>query len=68
MKVKSSTISEIDRKEVKGQTFMKIVFTNGREYLYEGVDDQTYNEFLNSESKGKYFHQHINGRYKYSRV
>lgn len=68
MKVNSSTIAEIDREVIKEELFLKVTFKNGREYLYEGVPANVYEEFLMSESKGKYFHENINGRYNYSRV
>lgn len=68
MKVNSSTIAEIDREVIKGNVYLKVVFVNGREYLYEGVTPQIYENFLKAESKGKFFHENINGRYNYSRV
>jgi len=68
MKVNSSTIAEINQETIKGQTFLKVTFVNGREYLYEGVTQKIYDEFVNADSKGKYFHENINGRYNYSRV
>lgn len=68
MKVNSSTIKEIDREVVNNQLFLKVTFVNGREYLYEGVPAQIYENFLVSTSKGKFFHENINGRYNYTRV
>ena len=68
MKVNSSTIADIDREVIDGKIYLKVTFNNGREYLYEGVSPQIYEEFLVSESKGKYFHENINGRYNYTRV
>ena len=68
MKVQSSTIAEIDREVINEELFLKVTFVNGREYLYEGVPAHVYEEFLMSSSKGKYFHENINGRYNYSRI
>lgn len=68
MKVQSSTIKDIDREVVKGNIYLKVTFNNGREYLYEGVTAKVYEEFLLAPSKGKYFHENINGRYNYTRV
>ena len=68
MKVNSSTIAEIDREVVNDELFLKVTFKNGREYLYEGVPSKVFDDFLMAESKGKYFHENINGRYNYSRV
>ena len=68
MKVKSSTIAEIDREVVNGKLFLKVIFTNGREYLYEGVPANVYEEFLLADSKGKFLNENIVGRYNYSRT
>ncbi|HNC56982.1 MAG TPA: KTSC domain-containing protein [Leptospiraceae bacterium] len=38
--------------------------TTGKAYLYKGVPEETWEEFKNSESKGKYFHAYIKGLYK----
>ena len=68
MKVQSSTIAEIDREVVNEKLFLKVIFTNGREYLYEEVPADVYEKFLMADSKGKYFHENINYRYTYSRI
>ena len=68
MKVKSSTIAEIDREVVNGKLFLKVIFTNGREYLYEEVPADVYEKFLMADSKGKYLHENIIGKYNYSRI
>lgn len=64
MKVQSSTISEIN---YDGK-LLTISFTNGREYVYEGVPANVYEAFTQADSKGKYFHENINYRYNYSRI
>ena len=68
MKVNSSTITDIDREVVGGKLFLKVTFKNGSEYLYEGVPANIYEEFLMSNSKGKYLHENIANRYNYTRV
>ena len=68
MKVKSSTIAEIDREVVNEKLFLKVIFTNGREYLYEEVPADVYEKFLLADSKGKYLHENIIGKYNYSRI
>jgi len=64
MKVISSTIAEINH-DGKDLT---VVFNNGREYVYESVPANIFESFCNADSKGRYFHENINGRYNYSRV
>ena len=64
MKVQSSMISEINY----GEKRLTVVFNNGSEYVYEGVPVNIYEDFSKAESKGKYFHENINYRYKYSRI
>ena len=68
MKVQSSTIAEIDREVVNEKLFLKVIFTNGREYLYEEVPADDYEKFLMADSKGKYLHENIIGKYNYSRI
>ena len=68
MKVQSSTIAEIDREVVNEKSFLKVIFTNGREYLYEEVPADVYEKFLVADSKGKYLHENIIGKYNYSRI
>ena len=68
MKVQSSTIAEIDREVVNEKLFLKVIFTNGREYLYEGVPADVYEKFLVADSKGKYLHENIIGKYNYTRI
>ena len=68
MKVQSSTIAEIDREVVNEKLFLKVIFTNGREYLSEEVPADVYEKFLMADSKGKYLHENIIGKYNYSRI
>jgi len=68
MKVNSSTIKEIDREVINDELFLKVTFNNGREYLYQNVPSNVYEDFLVAPSKGKYLNEHIVGRYNYTRI
>lgn len=39
----------------------------GAKYTYKGVPEETWEEFKNSESKGKYFHVFIKPLYKFEK-
>lgn len=45
-----------------------IVFRNDAEYLYSDIPESVFLDMKNSESKGSYLHNHIKGKYRYSRV
>jgi len=45
-----------------------ITFGNGSEYKYNPVPINIYNEFDKSESKGKYFHDYIKGKFNYNKL
>lgn len=47
---------------------LRILFKNGRLYDYYGVTKELYNDFLESESKGSFFHKNINKKFKYELV
>ena len=51
-----------------GSQTLEIEFNNGTVYQYFSVPDYTYESFINSGSKGQFFHQNINNSYPYSRV
>ncbi len=57
MKVESSNIDSV-LYSGKDET-LNIIFKGGASYLYEGVNQSLFEEFLNSESKGKFFHAKI---------
>lgn len=74
-KVESNNIDQIgfavDVKQTMNSTpvnILRILFTNGRMYDYFDVPQNVYRSFLNSESKGKFFHKHINKKYEYKKV
>ena len=64
MKVQSSTISEIDYQD----NILTVTFNNGRVYTYEGVSRELFEKLVNSESKGKFFHENINSRFNFKRI
>ena len=68
----STQDTEISEQIVKNfgdeKLFLKVIFTNGREYLYEDVPADVYEKFLVADSKGKYLHENIIGKYNYSRI
>lgn len=61
--VQSSTISAVGYSEA--DNVMTVAFKNGSTYTYQGVPQKTYQAFLDSESKGKYFNRNIRGQFDY---
>lgn len=47
---------------------LTIDFPNGSQYSYADVPQQVYIDFMNAESKGKFFNQNIKGKYKAEKV
>ncbi|KKN54196.1 hypothetical protein LCGC14_0594890 [marine sediment metagenome] len=64
--VSSSNIASIGYDE--NQMVLEVEFLNGRIYHYEGVPEYVFKDFLNSGSKGSFFHSNIRNTYPYSRV
>jgi len=63
MQVESSNIDSFAydaKKEV-----LTIWFKGGAEYTYPGVKQDTSNGLLEASSKGKYFAEHIKGKFTY---
>ena len=48
--------------------FLDIEFLNGAVYRYEGVPRSVYGGFMDADSKAHYFHEHIKGKFKSSRI
>ena len=65
IKVDSSNILAIGYSEKDRE--LVIDFKGGTTYFYGGVDKGTYEELLNAESKGKYFHKNIKGNYEFNK-
>lgn len=41
---------------------------SGALYVYHGVEEWVYDEFLAAPSKGRYLHQNIKGQYPYDQL
>ncbi len=41
---------------------------SGHTYVYRGVEDEIFEEFLSADSKGNYFNREIKGEYPYYHV
>ena len=61
--VKSSNISHIGFENGT----LKVRFSSGSEYHYADVPAHLHNEFMSAESKGKYFAQHIKGKFEHKK-
>jgi len=64
--VASDIISKIGYDNIN--EIMLVEFKNGSIYQYNGVPDQVYYSFLNSNSKGKFFHSTIKNNYSGSKI
>ena len=42
---------------------LRVEFRNGRTYDHSGVPEQVFYGFLNASSKGRYYNDHIRGRF-----
>ena len=47
---------------------LEVEFTNGAVYRYSGVGKRTFEELMETKSKGAFFHENIRGKYSYERV
>ena len=47
---------------------LELEFQRGAVYRYNGVPAQVYQEFLQSESKGRYFNQRIRNHFTYTQI
>ena len=65
IKVISSNITHIGYSIDK--KILRIVFNSGGTYTYTNISKEIYKELLSSKSVGKYFHQHIKGKYEYKK-
>jgi hypothetical protein len=45
---------------------LTIKFRSGGTYTYQSVDSDTYEKFVLSESKGKFFHSDIKNKFEYT--
>ncbi len=47
---------------------LEIEFRDGTVYQYRGVSHTVYRQLMSADSKGRYFAQHIRGRFAFDRV
>lgn len=64
--VESTSIASIGY--VRASKALEIEFRSGAVYRYASVPATVHAGFMASESKGRYFSQHIRGRYEFVRV
>ncbi len=60
IEVKSSAIRGVEM----GSDGLRVTFTSGKSYDYEGVSDEQMHEMISSESPGRYFAQKIKPNHK----
>lgn len=63
VKIDSSMIEEVGYDDEVEEFIVK--FWNGSTYIYEGVSKSVYDEFLDSDSKGKFLHLKIKDHYSF---
>ncbi len=64
--VESSNIAAIAYIKEAGQ--LMVQFSSGSVYAYSDVPEQVYQDFLDASSKGKFFAEHIKGKYETEKV
>lgn len=64
--VESSNIEKIGYDEQK--KLLHIIFLKKTHYIYYNISNKTWEEFLSSESKGKYFARMIKGLHAFQNV
>ncbi|MGK7890822.1 MAG: KTSC domain-containing protein [Leptolyngbyaceae cyanobacterium] len=52
----------------RDRALLQVEFQSGAVYQYEGVDEETWDEFRTSDSTGTFFNQAIKGNYHFQRV
>lgn len=61
--VQSEAVSQIEYDPPARTLFVQ--FASGEWYSYSGVPPRVHAEFVAAESKGRFFQDHIRGRYPY---
>jgi hypothetical protein len=64
--VSSSNLSSVGYDE--SNQVLEIEFNGGRVYQYFNVSKRIYQELMNANSHGKYFHRNIEGKYRYDQI
>jgi hypothetical protein len=62
--VSSETIAEIGYQDAT----LEILFTSGAVYQYFDVPGVVYDELMRADSHGRFFNEHVRGRFRYARV
>lgn len=52
----------------RNSAVLEIEFLSGAVYRYTDVPEKVHREFMAAESKGRYFSQHIRGRFQFERI
>ncbi len=47
---------------------LRIQYGNGTEYDFKGVSAEVFNRFMESDSKGRFFHKNIRGKFDSAKV
>lgn len=66
MQVQSAAVSDIDYDERDDRLIVR--FASGGRYAYYGVPPEEYRAFVQSDSKGRFFHHRILDRYPFARL
>ena len=64
IKVESSTVNAISYQN----NILFVRFNNGGVQMYEGISEELYESFKNSESKGKFLNENIKNKYECSKL
>lgn len=64
--VASSSIASVGYDDAEG--FLELAFQSGGVYRYSDVPRDVYEGMLGADSHGRYFHEHVRGRFDYRRV
>lgn len=64
----STAIAKLTKFPNSKRNVFFIYFTSNpsKPYIFEGIDSSTWDSFLNAESKGKFYHAYIKGRYNFN--
>ena len=66
MHVHSEAIEDIDYEAPRKRLLVR--FTSGQQYAYKEVPREVHRSFLEADSKGRFFHEQIDGRYRYEKL
>ena len=64
--MKKSTV--VESFEFKGGKGLVIDFTSGAKYLYKNVDEKTFEDFSEADSKGKFLNEVLKKDFKVERL